>query len=330
MGPETLAQVLCSLEQSKDENLLTRGEPYADAGVYRVLPEMALVQSVDFFTPVVDDPYQFGQIAAANSLSDIYAAGGKPLTALNLVGFPCNKLPLEVLKEILKGGQDKVEEAGAVIAGGHTVEDEEPKYGLSVTGVVHPEERLINSGAQPGDTLVLTKPLGTGVLSTALKGGVLEPEQAGQVIEGMSALNAGAARAAREVSVNACTDITGFGLLGHSGEMSEAGGVTLVLSVSRLPLYPWTQEMAEMGMFPGGACRNRDYMGEKVESRYDVEKYPLALDLVADPQTSGGLLLSVSPEKKPYLLQALERYGEKGYEIGKVERSFKGKVILVD
>ncbi len=330
MGPDTLAQVLCSLPRVEDENLLTREEVYADAGIYRISPDTALVQSVDFFTPVVDDPYWFGQIAAANSLSDIYAAGGWPLTALNLVGFPCSKVSLEVLKEILRGGQEKVEEAGAVVVGGHSVEDSEPKYGLSVTGLVDPERRLVNSGAQPGDRLVLTKPLGTGILTTALKGGMLQADQVKEALEGMAALNSRAMQAALKVGVNACTDITGFGLLGHAAEIAEASKVAVILNLGDLPLYRSAREMAGQGMIPGGTHRNHEYYREVTENEFSLESNEIALDLVADPQTSGGLLFSVSPEKTAALLEALSEKGETGYVIGEARESNPGKVLLLD
>jgi len=321
---------LCSLPQQEDERLLTRGEKYADAGIYQITEDMALVQSVDFFTPIVDDPYWFGQIAAANSLSDIYAVGGRPVTALNLVSFPCKQLNLEVLKEILRGGHEKVVEAGAVMAGGHSVEDREPKYGLSVTGLVHPEKRLTNSGAREGDLLFLTKPLGTGVITTALKGGLLKTQEAGEVIEGMAALNQGAAEVARQNGVNACTDVTGFGLLGHAVEVAAASQATLMIEVSRLPLYPRAREMAESGMVPGGSYRNREFYRDQTEVKFQEEDRSVAIDLLADPQTSGGLLLAVKEKYVETVKEELTRRGAGAYLVGKVVESSTGKVVITE
>ncbi|NLC52144.1 MAG: selenide, water dikinase SelD, partial [Firmicutes bacterium] len=255
MGPETLAQVLCSLPKMKDENLLSGDNPYADSSIYRIDAHRALVQSVDFFTPVVDDPYLFGQIAAANALSDIYAVGGKPLTALNLVSFPAKEVDLGILKEILKGGADKVLEADAVIAGGHSIEDKEPKYGLAVTGIINLREIVDATRARPGDQLVLTKPIGTGILMTALKGGFLKQEEIQDTLNEVAGLNRRAAEAMKEVGVSACTDITGFGLVGHMLEMAAASKVCLKLNLSQIPLYPRVEEMAAMGLIPGGSIR---------------------------------------------------------------------------
>ncbi|GAW94153.1 selenide, water dikinase [Calderihabitans maritimus] len=290
-----------------NENLLVGTDTSDDAGVYRLNDEIAIIQTVDFFTPVVDDPYLFGQIAAANSLSDVYAMGGRPLTAMNVTCFPTNKLDLGVLEEILRGGADKVLEAGAVLVGGHTVEDKEPKYGLSVTGVVDPRRVITNKGAQPGDKLILTKPLGTGIITTALKGGILAPEVLDRAVGWMVMLNDKASMAMQEVETHACTDITGFGLLGHAAEMASASGVGMRLFAGQVPVYQEALELAEQGIIPGGAFANRNYLGERVVWDRSV---PQSLrDVFYDPQTSGGLLIAVPGEIATKLVALLKEYG---------------------
>lgn len=285
------------------------------------------MQTVDFFTPVVDDPYQFGQVAAANSLSDIYAMGARPLTALNLVAFPTCTLGTDVLGRILKGGADKVAEAGAVLLGGHSVEDREPKYGLAVTGVVHPDHLVTNHDAQPGDLLVLTKPLGTGVLVTALKAGMLEPAGQERLVEVMSALNAAAARAMLEVGTRACTDITGFGLLGHLREMADNSGVDVEVEAALLPLLPGARKLASQGLVPAGAYRNRQHLASHVEVSGELP--PGLEDLLYDPQTSGGLLIAVPEAKREQLLDALAREGVPGCRvIGRVCGRGNGKILV--
>jgi selenide,water dikinase len=285
------------------------------------------VQTVDFFTPVVDDPYWFGQVAAANSLSDIYAMGATPLTALNLVAFPSCKLGPEVLRAILKGGCDKVAEAGALVLGGHSVEDDEPKYGLAVTGVVHPAEVVTNSGARPGDSLILTKPLGTGVMVSALKGGLLTPDEERKLAEVMALLNAPAAEAMRLVGVHACTDITGFGLLGHLREMAVNSGVDVEIELASLPLLPKAKKFAEEGLIPGGAYRNREYLKGHVEIGGRIS--PAEEDLLYDPQTSGGLLIAVPGEKREQLLSALREKGVASPRVvGRVTGRGKGKILV--
>lgn len=282
---------------------------------------------MDFFTPVVDDPYWFGQVAAANSLSDIYAMGATPLTALNLVAFPSCKLGPEVLRAILKGGCDKVAEAGALVLGGHSVEDDEPKYGLAVTGVVHPAEVVTNSGARPGDSLILTKPLGTGVMVSALKGGLLTPDEERKLAEVMALLNAPAAEAMRLVGVHACTDITGFGLLGHLREMAVNSGVDVEIELASLPLLPKAKKFAEEGLIPGGAYRNREYLKGHVEIGGRIS--PAEEDLLYDPQTSGGLLIAVPGEKREQLLSALREKGVASPRVvGRVTGRGKGKILV--
>lgn len=263
-----------------------------DAGVFMLSDDLALVQTVDFFAPIVDDPYLFGQVAAANALSDVYAMGGEPLTALNIVGFPSDKLPLDVLREILRGGQDKVHEAGALVVGGHTIIDEELKYGLAVTGRAHPKRLLTNAGARPGDRLVLTKPIGTALLATVAKKGQLPDADLRALGDSMRALNADASRAALEVGARCATDITGFGLLGHASHIARASKVTIRIDVGRVPLLPGARSAAERGVRTGGADRNLAYLKPLVDwgKASEVDRV-----LMIDPQTSGGLLVAVTP-----------------------------------
>ena len=278
-------------------------EKWADAAIYRITPEIALVQTLDFFTPVVNDPFDFGRIAAANSLSDVYAMGGRPITAMNIVSFPVKELDKSVLRTILEGGLEVIHQAGAVMAGGHSVEDPELKYGLSVTGVVHPDRFLTNDNAKEGDVLVLTKPLGTGILATALKGGALSEKLTVEVTELMATLNRGAAEAMMEVGVNSVTDITGFGLLGHALEMAKASNVGIRLYAEEVPIMTDVLALASMGMVPGGSFRNRKFCASHVQVAPELD--PLLVDLLSDAQTSGGLLISVPGEKANLLVQKL-------------------------
>lgn len=274
-----------------------------DAAVYRINEETAVIETVDFFTPVVDDPYLFGMIAAANSLSDIYAMGGKPLFALNIVCFP-TCLPLDILGEVLRGGADKVKEAGAVIAGGHTIDDKEPKYGLAVTGVVDPKKVLSNSNAKPEDVIILTKPIGIGILNTAVKGGIATQRNMEDVCETMAYLNKYAMDIACRYDINSCTDVTGFGLLGHLYEMASGSGVSIRLHYANTPIIEGTEDFAKMGIIPAGAYRNRDYIKDKVVFDSKVEEYQK--DVLFDPQTSGGLLLSVNRSDAGRLIEELK------------------------
>lgn len=265
-----------------------------DAGIFLLSEDMALVQTVDFFAPIVDDPYLFGQIAAANALSDVYAMGGEPLTAMNIVGFPSGKLPLEVLREILRGGQDKVHESGALIVGGHTIIDEELKYGLSVTGRANPKKLLTNAAARAGDRLVLTKPIGTALLATAAKKGTLPDAEMTALGDSMRALNALASKVALELGARCATDITGFGLLGHASHIARASTVTLRIHVDRVPLLPGARAVAEAGVRTGGAERNQKYLETLVDWGSASEVLRV---LLIDPQTSGGLLVALRPEQ---------------------------------
>jgi selenide,water dikinase len=280
------------LPHRHDPRLIVGHETMDDAGVFVVSDDLALVQTVDFFAPIVDDPYLFGQVAAANALSDVFAMGGEPLTALNIVGFPSGKLPLEVLREILRGGQEKVDEAGALVVGGHTIIDEELKYGLSVTGRAHPKKLLTNAGAEVGDRLVLTKPIGTALLATLAKKGELPDAEMKGLAMSMTTLNAIASRAALTVDARCATDITGFGLLGHASHIARASHVTIRISVARVPILPGAREAASHGVRTGGADRNMAYLQPMVDWGNASETDRI---LMIDPQTSGGLLVALKP-----------------------------------
>jgi len=293
-----------------------------DAAVYYLNEETALVQTVDFFTPIVDDPYLFGQIAAANALSDIYAMGAKPLTALNIVGFPTCSLPLTVLEEILRGGAEKVIEGGAIIAGGHTIQDDEPKYGLSLLGVVHPKKIITNGGAQVGDCLILTKPLGIGIIATATKGQMASPEVKEKAIDSMRALNKKAAELMQDLGAHSCTDITGFGLLGHAWEMAKASQVTLEIESARLPVLPGAREYANFGLVPAGAYQNREYLQDKVEFQGEIPE--IEKDILFDPQTSGGLFIALPKEQAEKFLESFPQAAL----VGRILAKSQGKIIV--
>ena len=288
-----------------------------DAGVYRISGELALIQTVDFFTPVVDDPWWFGQIAAANALSDVYAMGGVPKTAMNLVAFPGKTMDLAVLRQIIQGGIDKLNEAGVVLIGGHSIEDPELKYGLSVTGTIHPDQVLAKGGLRPGDRLILTKPLGTGVINTAIKARLARPSLIDRVTRMMAALNRDAAAAMAAFPVSACTDVTGFGLLGHLAEMISGTGCGVRLQADRVPLIGEALEFAAMGLVPAGAHANREFRQGMIRFAPPVERS--RQDLLFDPQTSGGLLIGVDRDRSPELVAALHDRGvDEAAEIGEV------------
>lgn len=312
MGPGTLSQVLAGIELRPDPRLLVGFEHADDAGVFKLSDQTALIQTVDFFTPMVDDPYLFGQIAAANALSDVYAMGGEPLTAMNIVCFP-DCLDISVLQEIIKGGLSKIEEAGAVLVGGHTVDDQEPKYGLSVTGVIDPHKVVSNQGAKPGDYLYMTKSLGTGIVSTAIKGELASAQLITDAVDSMSQLNKAARDVMMEVGVNAATDITGFGLLGHAMELATGSQVQIELWVRHLPLLQGVEDLATMGLIPAGAYANRDYLQGRVEVSGEVDRN--RLDLMYSPETSGGLLIAVDAARR--------------HELEKVARSKAVRLKLV-
>ncbi len=320
MGPETLAQVLSELPTFEDEKLIVGLGKADDAAVYKIDADNCVIQTLDFFTPIVDDPYTFGQIAAANSLSDVYSMGGKPVLALNIVCFP-NCVDPEVLSEILKGGADKVKESGAVLAGGHSVDDDEPKYGLSVMGIVKEKNILLNSGAREGDIIAITKPLGLGIVNTAIKGEMCSDETYREAVDIMTSLNDKAAEAAIELSANACTDITGFGLFGHSIEMADNSEVTLELEMNKIPVIGEALEYASMGLIPAGAYSNRDYYENKIQENGFKEE--LITDICYDPQTSGGLLVSIPMENR----EMIEKYDFLKV-IGKVVKKSEYGIIL--
>ena len=291
-----------------------------DAAVYKMSEDLAIISTVDFFPPIVDDPFKFGEIAATNALSDVYAMGGKPVIALNIVGFPVD-LPHEILGRILSGGASKAQEAGVLIVGGHTVDDAEPKYGMSVTGVVHPGEQVTNAGAKPGDVLVLTKPIGTGIITTAGKQERVSAETLNRAVSIMSELNRKPAEAMMHVGVNACVDVTGFGLLGHLRLIAQGSGVSARVKASNVPVIEGVQELLEMGIAPGGTHRNLESLDGVVDWHEDITDQTQIL--LADAQTSGGLLIAVAPDKKDALLEALE-------DVGVQTRAVIGEILARD
>jgi selenide, water dikinase len=321
MGPGDLSHALAPLARKPDPRILVGHETFDDAGVFLVSDDVAIVQTVDFFAPIVDDPYEFGQVAAANALSDVFAMGGTPLTAMNIAAFPTDRLPLDILTDILRGGQDKVHEAGAHVIGGHTVVDDEVKYGLSVTGRVDPRAMLTNAAAKPGDRLVLTKPIGNGILATALKQGKLDANAVEAVIALMCELNAAPSQAALDVGARCATDVTGFGLLGHASHIARASGVTLHIRVSSVPILPRAIDAWRSGARPGGGTRNLDYLQPIVAwgSATDVERA-----LLTDPQTSGGLLVAVPSSRVREYLERVPR----SVEIGEVLPRGEAAIVL--
>lgn len=319
---------MCGLEFPADEHLIVGMEKADDAGVYKISEDLALVQTVDFFTPIVNDPYWFGQIAAANALSDIYAMGGVPKTAMNLVAFPAKDMDLSVLRLILQGGIDKMKEAGVVLVGGHTVEDKEIKYGLAVTGFINPQRVLTKRGLRVGDQLLLTKPLGTGIINTAIKGGLATGKIVDYVTQLMANLNREAAEIMRAYPVHACTDITGFGLLGHMAEMIADLEVGIEIFSARIPIMPEALEFAAMGLVPAGAYKNREFREGMIDFAPSLDK--VFQDILFDPQTSGGLLIGVAKEAATELHEQLQEnlpypVGLIGQVIGKP----KGRIIVL-
>ncbi len=320
MGPEALAHVLRPIKQvfgapGAFPDLLVGLETSDDAAVYRLNPEMALILTTDFFPPVVDDPYTYGAVAAANSMSDVYAMGGDVLLAINVAGFPSG-LPSDILADIFKGGAEKVAEAGGIIAGGHTVTDDEPKYGLAVVGLVHPERVVTKGGAQVGDRLVLTKPLGSGIITTAARALGAKAEHLDEAVRWMTALNQAAAQAMQRARVHAATDITGFALLGHAYEMASASGVAFRFSVGSLPVLPGAVEYAHLGFLTGGAGRNRSWLKEHVSVETSMSSE--LEHILYDPQTSGGLLIAVAPDRYDILLSELAHRNTPAWTVGEV------------
>lgn len=298
-----------------------------DAGVYKLRDNLAIIQTVDFFTPIVDDPYTFGQIAVTNSLSDIYAKGGRPLTAMNIVCFPVKTMDISILRKILTGGLDKMRGAGVVLVGGHSVEDDELKYGISATGVIHPDRVILNQGAKGGDRLILTKPLGTGIISTALKGGNASKAAVAKSVSSMTTLNKKASDLMLTVDVHACTDVTGFGLLGHACEMIECTDVGMVIYSDKVPYFPEAKEYAEMGFVPGGTTRNREFRADMVKIDKSVSR--VMVDILFDPQTSGGLLMSVPASDAETLMKRMRKTGiREAAIIGEVVAKPKGRIVV--
>lgn len=323
VGAGVLAQLLEGLRVHSDPNLLVGFDKSDDASVYKVSDDLALVQTVDFFPPMVDDPFLFGQIAATNALSDVYAMGGEPKLALNLLCVP-EDMPKDAVHQLLRGGYDKAYEAGVIITGGHSILDKEPKYGLAVTGFVHPDRVLTNSGARPGDVLLLTKPLGIGVLTTAAKADLASPEGLALAYRLMTTLNKSARDAMVRYRVHACTDVTGFGLLGHTYEMAQGSDVEITLNVDDIDLIPEALELARMGILPAGMYRNRKFAQPGVDAG-DTEL--AKQDLLYDPQTAGGLLMAVAAEDAPALLEALKTTVPSAQRIGTVARYEGGSRI---
>ena len=325
MSPRDLAQVLRHLPPITDPNVLIGLNTADDAAVYRVRDDLAIAVTVDYFTPVVDDPYDFGAVAVANALSDCYAMGVQPSIALNIVGFPVRTLPIHVLDRILKGGSDKAAEAGVSIVGGHTIDDPEPKYGLAVVGFTHPGAVVANAGARKGDVLILTKPLGIGIITSGIKLDAASETAARRATDLMKVLNRDAALAMVEVGVNACTDVTGFGLLGHLWEICTASKVGAIISLSSIPVLAEAWQLAEAGTIPGGAYSNREYVAADVT--FDPRIDDAAQLVLSDPQTSGGLLISVPPDKAERLTEALKSAGVPiAAGIGEITADLPGRI----
>lgn len=325
IGPSDLAQVIRMLPPAvPNPNVLVGLETSDDAGVYRLTDDLAIVQTLDFFTPIVDDPYSFGQIAAANAISDIYAMGGKPITALNIVAFPISSLDKSILADILRGAADKLAEANVALVGGHSIDDKEPKFGLAVTGTVHPEKVRANSHAKAGDKLILTKPIGVGILSSAIKNGLLQKDEIERVTKVMATLNKVAAEIMEPFEIHACTDVTGFGLLGHASEMAKGSNVGLRINKADVPVLPRVREIAEMGIIPGGTKNNYAHL-------QGVVTFPEEMDqidqwILCDAVTSGGLLISVAEEEAGKLLAELLNAGVEASLIGEAVAEHQGKI----
>ncbi|UJF34916.1 selenide, water dikinase SelD [Paenibacillus hexagrammi] len=328
IGPGDLSQVIRSLPPAvANPNLLVGIDTSDDAGVYQLTDELALVQTVDFFTPIVDDPYSFGQVAAANAISDIYAMGGKPLTALNIVAFPIKTLDKQVLADILRGAGDKMNEAGITLVGGHSIDDNEPKFGLAVTGLVHPQKVRTNAGAKPGDKLILTKPIGVGILTTSIKKDKLTEAEIQRVTSVMATLNKTAAETMEPYEVHACTDVTGFGLIGHALEMAKGSGAGVRITAGNVPVLPRVRELAEEGFVPGGTKNNFAHVKDSVT-------FPETLDqvgqwILCDAVTSGGLLIAVEGQQAEELLANLQQAGVEASLIGDVTSEHPGRIVVI-
>jgi selenide, water dikinase len=320
-------KALCGLDLPEHPDLLVGLETSDDAGVYRLRDDLAIIQTVDFFTPVVDDPYSFGQIAAANALSDVYAMGGRPLTAMNIICFPVKTMDISVLQETLRGGLDKIKEAGALLVGGHSVEDDEFKYGLSVTGIIHPDDVLTNKGAREGDLLVITKPLGLGIINTAIKGNMTDKDLVSRAVGIMSTLNNKPVEEFKTFHVSACTDVTGFGLLGHACEMIDGLELGIRLYPDKVPVMPEALDFARMGLIPAGTYRNRDFRMGSLIGFDKVDK--VLADVLFDPQTSGGLMIAVPKDHAEAFVSKLRDKGmETSSIIGEFIEAPAGKIVF--
>lgn len=310
-----------------DPNLVIGMEKGDDAGVYKLREDLAIIQTLDFFTPVVDDPYIFGQVAAANSISDVYAMGGRPVVAMNIICFPINKMDIAILQEILKGGLDKMREAEVLLVGGHSIEDDELKYGLSVSGIVHPEKVWSNHSSLPGDSIVLTKTLGSGIINTALKRKLADQGLVDRCIGMMCSLNKRASELMKEVDIHACTDITGFGLLGHACEMIEGSDAGMAIDSSAVPWFHEIKEFVEKGIMPGGLHRNKRFRMHMVDVAPNVPDY--VIDIFFDPQTSGGLLFSLPESQAEDIVKKMHEEGiEDATIIGEVIKETKGRILV--
>jgi len=315
------------MEFPTDSNLIVGLDSADDAGVYKITDDIAIIQTVDFFTPIVDDPYWFGQIAAANALSDVYAMGGVPKTAMNLVAFPLKDMDMTILRRIIQGGLDKMKEAGVVLVGGHSVEDKELKYGLSVTGFIHPDRVLTKKNLKAKDRLILTKPLGTGIINTAIKGGLASVEVIKNITRLMAALNKDAAEVMSDYPVHACTDITGFGILGHMAEMVVDSKFGIEIWADKIPVITEARDYAGMGLVPAGAYKNREFRESMVDFAASVDR--LTQDILFDPQTSGGLLICVESESAEDLEKSLKKNGiNDAAVIGEVLKKPAGKIMV--
>lgn len=327
IGPSDLRDVLHQLPvQNSNPNLLVGLDTGDDSGVYKLTDDLAIVQTVDFFTPIVDDPYDFGQVAAANALSDVYAMGGKPITALNIVAFPIHTLDKAILTDILRGASDKLKEADCALVGGHSIDDQEPKFGLAVTGTIHPDHIHTNAGAKKGDKLILTKPIGVGISTTAIKRELLTSDETKRVTQVMTTLNKSAAEVMNQYNVHACTDITGFGLLGHLTEMATESHQAITIKKSDVPVLPRVRELAEQGVIPGGSRNNLKH----VQNVVHFEEYHDEIDqlILADAVTSGGLLMAVNESDTPSLLEALQLKGIDAKLIGEVSTGDAGHIYV--
>ena len=328
IGPGDLSNFLCGFDLPQSPDLLVGIEEPDDAGVYRLTDDIAIVQTMDFFTPVVDDPFTFGQIAACNALSDVYAMGGKPVTAMNIFCFPANKMPHNIAKEIIAGGLDMIKKADCLLVGGHSVMDDEIKYGLSVTGVIHPDKVLTKKAVKAGDIIILTKPLGTGVISTAIKAGMATNESQEQAIKSMTTLNKVGFDISQKFDIKACTDVTGFGLIGHLRECLRFSDFGALINTKKIPFFEGVYDYAQIGLQPVGLYRNRDFYMPYVERCDNLDD--LMYNLVFDPQTSGGLLLFVNPSDSEAVLEMLKTSGlESASIIGEITAENVGKIKLV-